>query len=207
MRKLILAAGLSAALLAAPAFAALSKTPADTPTGTYALDKTHASVTWKVSHLGLSNYTARFAELDATLNWNAEDPTASTVSVTVNPASVRTDYPKTDKTDFDAKLATGDDWFNANVFPAITFTSTAVNLTGDDTGTVTGDLTLLGVTKPVTLDVTFNGGMKSPFSGKNVLGFSGTTTITRSEWGFATYVPTIGDSVEILIEAEFIAAD
>ena len=207
MRNLIATALLGAAFVAAPAFANPIKDPAESPSGTYTLDPTHASVVWKVSHLGLSGYTARFDKIDATLEWNSEDPTASSVSVTIDPMSVSTGYPKTEESDFDKKLATGEDWFNAGEFATITFTSTAVEMTGEDTGTVTGDLTLLGVTKPITLDVTFNGGLMNRFAQKWAMGFSGTTTLSRSEWGFDTYVPTIGDEVTILIEAEFIKAD
>ena len=80
-------------------------------------------------------------------------------------------------------------------------------MTGAKTAKVTGDLTLLGVTKPVVLDVTLNNAMREqPFAKKPALGFSGTTTINRSEFGLSKYVPMIGDQVQILIEAEFLAS-
>lgn len=174
------------------------------PVGVYVLDKTHASLTWKVSHLGLADYTARFTDFDATLDFNPTDPTQSTLNVSVNPMSVRTDYPNAEEKDFDAKLANDESWFNAGEYGEITFDSTAIEMTGENTGTVTGDLTLLGVTKPMTLDVTFNGAYENkPFANVPALGFSATGTMTRSEWGFDTYVPTIGDEVELLIEVEF----
>lgn len=173
----------------------------DVPSGTYTLDKGHASLTWKVGHLGLSNYTARFTEFDSTIEFNAEDPSKSSVTATVNPGSVETDYPG--ETDFDAKLQ-GSDWFNVSEYPSITFTSTNVEVTGDNTGVITGNLTFLGVTKPVSLDVTFNGALNPhPFAQKPAIGFSAKGTIDRSEFGFDTYEPNIGGDVEILIEVEY----
>lgn len=179
-------------------------TIADLPAGVYELDKTHASLTWKVSHLGLSNYTARFTRFDASVKLDPKDVTRSTVMASIDPTSIETDYPYPEKTDFDKKLITGADWFNTEKFPKIGFRSTKITMNSDNTGTMTGDLTFLGVTKPVTLDVVLNGAMKSqPFSKKPALGFSANGTIKRSDWGFSTYVPNIGDEVELLLEVEF----
>ena len=177
---------------------------AQLPAGTYSLDKTHASVTWKVSHLGLSNYTARFKRLDATLDLNPQMPEESKLKVTIDPTSVETDYPNAAEKDFNTKLAKGEEWFNAGKFPEITFVATRITRTGENTGTIEGDLSLLGVTKPLTLAATFNGAyLKHPFGGYPAVGFSATATLKRSDWGFATYAPMIGDKVDILIEAEF----
>ncbi len=177
---------------------------AEMPAGNYSLDKTHASLTWKVSHMGLSNYTARFTDFDADLIFNPEDPTKSTLKVSVNPLSIKTDYPNAEKKDFDKELSTGTDWLNGNEYGQISFKSKSMTMNDDQTGTVTGDLTFLGVTKRVTLDVTFNGAFKQkPFAGIPALGFSATTSIKRSEWGLDTYVPAIGDNVDIIIETEF----
>ncbi len=181
---------------------------AEMPAGAYTLDKTHASLVWKVSHLGLSNYTARFTDFDATINLQPNNLTASSVKATIDPMSVRTDYPHPEKKDFDAKLATGEGWFNANAFPQITFTATDLQKTDDHSGIMTGELTFLGVTKPVSLDVTFNKAMlEHPFAGKPALGFSATGKLQRSDWGMDTYLPNIGDTVHIMIEAEFFKAE
>ena len=221
MRSLIIAVAALTALgacgqkpaeLAAPAAPALSPTlQTEAPAGAYKLDLTHASITWKVMHLGLANYTARFAKWDADLNFDPTDPSKNTVSVTIDPKSVRTDYPfaktkdpqgKTE--DFDKKVATDPTYFNAAKFPAITFKSTGVERTGEKTAKVTGDLTLLGVTKPVIIDATFNGGMKELFGQPiGAVGFSGVTTIKRSEFGFTAGAPYVADDVQVLIEAEF----
>ncbi len=174
------------------------------PAGVYNIDKTHASVVWKVDHLGLSDYTARFTSVDATLNFDPKTPENSTVRVLIDPNSLRTDYPYPEKENFDEKLSKGEAWFNSGKFPEIVFVSRSIEKTGDYDGVMTGDLTFLGVTKSVQLNVTFNGSfLKKPFSGAPVLGFSATGMIKRSEFGMGTYVPNIGDDVTIEIEAEF----
>lgn len=200
---------LSLAFFAAVALAspALAQVATDAPAGTYKLDLTHASVHWKVNHLGLSNYTGRFARMDATLTFDPAAPEKSKLVATVDPLSVRTDYPAPEKHDFDKTLSTDAKWFNAGVAKAITFTSTSIVMTGPKTADVTGDLSLLGVSKPITLKATFNGGMKEhPFAKKPALGFSATGRIKRSDFGMTYLVPNIGDEVEIIIETEFHAS-
>ncbi len=183
---------------------AADKTYDQMPAGIYNIDKTHASVVWKVNHLGLSDYVARFTSVDAVLDFNPKSPEKSSVTVRIDPKSLRTDYPYPDKEDFDGKLSTGEGWFNSEKFPEISFKSVSIERTGDCTGIMKGDLTFLGVTKSVDLNVTFNGSfLKKPFSGMPALGFSATGVIKRSEFGMATYVPNIGDEVAIEIEAEF----
>jgi polyisoprenoid-binding protein YceI len=177
---------------------------AEIPAGKYTLDPTHASLTWRVNHLGLSNYTARFARMDATLNFDPKDPTKSTLVATVDPTSVKTDFPYPDKKDFDKELATGKDWFNATKFPEIKFESTRVEKTGENKGKIHGNLTFLGVTKPLVLDATYNGGYaKKPYADGAGIGFSATATLKRSDWGMANGIPMIGDEVQLLIETEF----
>jgi polyisoprenoid-binding protein YceI len=179
----------------------------DVPAGTYKLDPTHASVTWRVVHLGLSNYTARFTKFDATLVIDPAKPEAAKLSAVVDPTSVRTDYPNPATINFDKEIATGDKWLNANVHKTITFTSTEVKPGPGNTAKVTGNLTLLGVTKPITLDVKLNGGLKEhPFSKKAALGFSATGTVKRSQFGMTAMIgPVVSDDVQLQIEAEMIA--
>ena len=174
------------------------------PAGIYQLDKTHASLTWKVSHLGLSRYTARFTKMDAKLTMDVKNPAKSQLQVTVFPMSVTTDFPLVSETDFDQTLATGKEWFNADRFPEIRFVSKSIELTGKDTGKVSGDLTLLGKTKPLVLNVTFNGAyQKKLLTNVPALGFSASATLNRSDWGLTTFVPIVSDRVDIQIEAEF----
>ncbi|MEL7130119.1 MAG: YceI family protein, partial [Pseudomonadota bacterium] len=124
--------------------------------GTYELEKTHAFLTWRVSHNGLSKYTARFTDFDATIVFDPENPVASSVSAKINPLSVETDHP-TKAESWNNELATDDRFLNGDAFPEITFESTNIEQTGEFTGTITGDLTLLGITKSVSLDATYNG--------------------------------------------------
>lgn len=200
-----LAAALFLAPLALPVAAQAAGTPvAELPAGAYKQDPTHTSVTFKVMHMGLSNYTARFAKAEIDLVFNTKEPALSTVTAVIDPLSIKTDYPFAEQKDFDKELSSDANWFNAGKFPTITFKSTKVEVTGENKGKVTGDLTMLGVTKPVVLDVTFNAGYaKHPMAGIPAVGFSATTTIKRSDWGFTTFVPAIGDDVQIFIETEF----
>ncbi len=178
--------------------------PAAPPAGTYRMDRAHSSLTWKVNHLGLSNYTARFTKFDATLDIDPASPQSAKVVVTVDPTSVRTDYPFTERRDFDKDLGGGENFFNAKEFTRITFSSTRVERTGKTTANVTGDLTLRGITKPLTIYVTLNGAKQHPMAQAPALGFSGVAKLKRSDFGMTFMLPLIGDEVTLLIEAEFI---
>ena len=188
-----------ALLFTAPAFAQAK--PLDVPAGVYVLDKTHASVTFQVMHMGLSKYTARFATFDATINLDPADPTKSTVSVTIDPKSVRTDFPFPEKENFDATIASK--FLGADANPTMTFKSTKLVATGPDTGKLTGDFTMNGVTKPVTLDVKLNAAMIHPMRKTPALGFSATGTLNRSDFGSTFLQGAIGDQVTFDIEVEF----
>ncbi len=207
MRAYIAPLFVSFALLTAPAaLAAPASKPVvvDAPSGKYALDLAHASIIWKVSHMGLSHYPARFVKFDAALDFDAAKPENSKISVTIDPTSIRTEFPDKAAKDFDAELSTGADWFNAGKFPQITFVSKSITRTGRTSADILGDLTFLGVTKPVTLQTTFNGSQKqNMFTGKPMLGFSATGKLKRSDFGMAKYLPMIGDEVSLQIEAEF----
>ncbi len=174
------------------------------PSGVYELDLTHASIVWKVSHLGLSNYVARFSDFESSIQYNPENIEASVVTASINPMSIETAYPNASDKDFDSILATDEAWFNAGAFSSIDFVSTNIEMTSESTAVMTGELTFLGVTKPVTLDVVFNGAMKrQPFSGKPTMGFSASTVIDRTMWGMTKYAPNIGADVSVMIEGEF----
>lgn len=197
-------------LLATPALAQEPPPDPNPPAGSYRLDLTHGRLTFKVSHLGFSSYTAFFRDFSADLAFDPADPAAMQVRAVVQAASVETLYP--DKTlDFNALIA-GADFLDAAKYPVMTFTSTGVAPTGAQTAKVTGDLTLHGVTKPVTLDVTYNGGWAAhPMDpGGARIGFSATGRLRRSEFGIAYGLPApgstlgVGDEVRIEIEAEFI---
>ena len=205
MTRIHLAVAFSAALAAGLPSPAAAQGPADAPAGTYRLDPAHASLTWRVKHLGLSNYTARFTRLTAELTYDPEDPTRSRLTATVDPRSIRTDDYRAPEKDFDKELREDANFFQAAKFPEIRFVSSRIERTGERTGRMTGDLTLLGVTKPVTLDVTFNAGYREhPMNKRPALGFSATGSLNRSEWGMTHLVPLVGDEVSLQIEAEFV---
>lgn len=203
LKHIVLCTAIALAPLAAHAeMAKLGELPA----GNYTLDPSHASLHWKVNHLGLSNYTARFTKMDATITLDPADITKSTLTATVDPASLETDFVPTAEHDFNKKLK-GEKWFEVAKFPEIRFVSTSIEKTSDTTGKIHGNLTFLGVTKPLTLDATFNGGMvKHPFTQDAALGVSATATLKRSDWGFNEGTPYVGDDVQLLIETEFFKA-
>jgi len=167
------------------------------PPGDYEAEKSHTALFFEISHFGLSAYIGSFNKLDAKLTFDNADPTKSTLEAIIDPASVDTRVTKLNEHLKDA------DFFDVAQFPEATFKSTKIETTGERTGKITGDLTLHGVTKPVTLDVTFNGGAPNPFSQQFTLGFSGTATIKRSDFGMSAFLPKIGDVVALRIEAEF----
>ena len=188
MKSTLVAAALSAALTAAPMTALAAS---------YTIDETHAHAAFRVSHLGFSHTLGQFKEITGTLEFDEADPTASSVSVTINTASVDSANQARDE---HLRKA---DFFNVEAFPTMTFTSTAVEVTGEKTGKLTGDLTLLGITKPVTLDVTFNQEGPHPFDpSKIVAGFSASGEINRTDFGMAYAAPAIGETVELMIEVE-----
>ena len=181
----------------------------EVPAGTYTLDRNHASLIFRVNHLGFSHYTARFTRFAATLELDPAHPAASRVTATIDPTSIETDNPDP-ALDFDHQLQ-NQDWLSTAQFPQMTFRSTALELTGPNTAHVAGELDLHGVTRPVTLDVTFNGGYAShPMDPSGArIGFSAHGSLRRSEFGMTVGIPApgstfgVGDEVEILIEAEF----
>ena len=191
---LALLAGALASCISPPSIA-----PDAAPPGAYALDPGHASVTWRVSHgAGLSLYTARFDRFDATLDFDPADPAAARVAATIDATSVSTGDP-----DFDAQIARV--VFDAVDHPEIRFVSTAVVVTGANSADVTGDLTLKGVTAPVTLQVVYNGGAFDILRNADVVGFSASGSIDRAAFGADAYVNLgVGAEVTLTIEAEFL---
>lgn len=215
--KYVLAAAAAAFTLGACTQAANAPAPApapeaaiaiEAPSGEYALDKTHASLSIRANHLGLSDYTLRFTDLDATLNFNAETPEQSTLTASAQVASVETDYPG--ERDFDAELQNSE-WLDGANHPTITFTTTSVERTGPNTGRMTGELTIKGQTRPATFDIAYNRSYaQHPFGAPlSLIGFSAVGTVRRSEFGLNALLPPAGtnmgvsDEVEVIIEAEF----
>jgi polyisoprenoid-binding protein YceI len=200
MLRPVLAAAAAFSLAFAPAAfgqaRGLSTNPAQAPAGTYKLDTRHASLAAKISHFGFSNYTFLMRGLDGEIVFDPAQPTASRVSVTIDPKSVDTGLP-----DFDKEIGEDPRFFGAQ---PIRFVSRSLEQTGANTGRMTGDLTLRGVTRPVTLDVTFNGAAPN-MRGTPTMGFSAVGAIKRSDFKVADHLPgaVLGDEVRIEIEAEF----
>ena len=196
--RLIAALAAAAVVLAATSVSAEPKpatlNPADAPAGTYVLDKTHASLTASLSHMGLSHYAMRFNGLDASFTYDPKTPEASRVEASVDANSMDVGNPK-------ISGAFARDFLAAEDHPQITFVSTAITYSGVH-GTMTGDLTLRGVTRPVTLVVTFNGAGPGLLGGHR-MGFSASGDIKRSDFGSKAWLSAVGDDVHIAIEAEF----
>jgi len=165
--------------------------------GDYVMDVTHGYVTFSYNHLGFSNPQLRFRTVDATLDLNAEDPAASTVNVKIAADSIDTGVDI-----FDEHMNSAD-WLDTATHPEITFVSTALEQSDSGTGTLTGDLTIKGVTKPVTLDVTLIGAGPHPLNQKETVGVEATGTVLRSDFDLGAYAPAVSDEVKILISGEF----
>ncbi len=216
MTGLLVAAGMAGAAHAADTKATAAKPAAEKPAayagptldyktiaaGTYELDKTHAGVTWRIDHLGFSNFIGRFEDLSGTATVNPADLSKSGVVFTIKADSVDTNV---DALDDHIEKA---DILDTDKYPNITFTSTKVEVTGKnakgkDTGKIYGMLSLKGVTKPVVMDVVFNGHGVSPFGGAERIGFDGSFTIKRSDFGVNALLPMVGDNVEVTFAVEF----
>jgi polyisoprenoid-binding protein YceI len=180
--------------------------PLEAPSGTYVLEKSHASMTWRIRHMGLSNYTARFKRFDATIQLDAKDMAKSSVRASVDVGSIETDFTPIDGSDFNAELKS-EPFFNIGKFPQATFVSSKVTPNGPRSMKVDGTLTLLGISKPLSLAVTLNGSMKShPFAKVPALGVSVTTQVPRLSFGLnpPPIQQGVGEIVDIAIEAEFL---
>ena len=181
----------AAALTAAPQAVAAAER--------FNIDQSHTNIVFLIDHLGYSKMIGQFQEFAGDFTFDPEDLSRNEVAVTIKTSSVDTDHEKRDE------HLRSPDFFNSAEFPDMTFVSTGVEKTGDNTGKLTGDLTLLGVTKPVTLDVTFNKMAPHPipfYKGVLVAGFSARGSIKRSDFGMTYGTPGDWDAVTLWIEAE-----
>lgn len=184
----------AAALFAATAVGAVS--PAFAAPVNYKIDPAHTAVAFIVNHVGFSNVIGRFNTVGGDVSFDKDAVEKSAVTVTIDTTSVDTNHAKRDE------HLRSPDFFNAKEFPKMTFKSTKIEKTGDKTGKLHGDLTLLGVTKPVVLDVTFNKDGVSPASKLETAGFSARGTVKRTDFGMKYGAPAIGDDIQLLIEIE-----
>jgi len=176
------------------------------PAGAYKLDPRHASVQFRIRHENqLAWFTARFDKRDATLTLNPADPSQSQLAASIDPSSVDTGLPDaTDAANFAHAIAQA---LGVASNASITFASTSIQRTGQFTADITGDMTMNGHTHPMVLHATFDGAVVDPLRGnKEVLGFSATGVINRSDWGASQWEIVASDQVQIVIEAELVHA-
>lgn len=175
---------------------------------TWTFDKQHTEIRFSWDHLGISRKSARFLDFDGTLEFTPTDPVGGNVEVRIRAASIATGVKALD----DSLRSV--DFFNVAQFPQIEFKSTGVRKTGEKTGELAGDLTIMGVTRPIVLQATWNFTGEHPMAsfnpvyiGKWVSGFSARAEVLRSEFGLKRAIPFASDEIEIVIEAEFLRQD
>jgi polyisoprenoid-binding protein YceI len=174
--------------------AGLSATPAKATT--YDIDIVHSHVAFFIGHLGFSKVIGVVNDFSGSFDFDQAHPEASKLDVALKVASIFTNSKQRDSD------IQGADWFNATEFPEITFAGTKFEKTGEKTGKITGNLMIAGITKPVTLDVVFNGEGQNPWDKSHEAGFSARTALNRSDFGLKTGLPMIGDQVELYVEIE-----
>ncbi|MEM9690022.1 MAG: YceI family protein [Pseudomonadota bacterium] len=180
-------------LLASTSFADLS----NLPSGIYKVDPRHGYLLFSYSHFGLSEPQVGFNAFEAAIDLDADDPTQSGVEVTVDVASVdsRVDV-------FDDHLR-GEDWFDAEAHPEITFSATSITVS-EGGYAISGDVTIKGITKPVTLSASIASLENHPIQRVPAIGVSATGTVNRSDFDLGAYAPAVSDEISLTIEAEFL---
>jgi polyisoprenoid-binding protein YceI len=176
---------------------ALAAASASVAAETYQLEKSHVDLLFSINHAGFTEKHGSFRDLDAILQYDAEHPEKSQVTVTVKTDSLDTGHAQRDS---DVK---SDKFLDVAKYPEMRFVSTKVIPGPKDTLLIQGNLTLHGVTKPLTLHAKLNKSAPNPFDKRPTLGFSATGSLKRSDYGISTYVPIIGDAIAITIDAEF----
>ncbi len=191
MKKTLLAAAL--VLSATGALAAPEK---------YTLDPSHSQVVFSYNHLGFSTTYGMFSGFEGEIMFDQEDPANSSVNVSMPVMSMFTGWEQREAHFF------SEDFFGAAEGDLVTFTSTGIEVTGDNTAKITGDLSVNGMTKSVVLDAKMNQSMGHPMKeGKPWAGFDATTTIKRSDFGVGKFAPHVSDEVEVMISIEAGLAD
>lgn len=175
-------------------------TPAAADAERYVVDKAHSSILFFVNHLGFSRMIGEFHDFDVTMMFDEDNMENSEVEVVIRTASVDTDVDELDNKLIEPAH------MNAEKFPEARFISTEVRPVDENRMEVLGDLTLFGETRPMILDVTLNGTGVNPFSGKPTAGFRVESSLLRSNYGFNSWIPGVGDEVEFLIEMELMRA-
>lgn len=166
--------------------------------GQYTLDPDHATLLWKINHLGFSTFIGRFNDFDASLDFNPENIGGSSLEVVINTASLDINN------DEFAEELRGGNWFDTENFPQAVYRTTSLISEEGNSFVFGGELTLLGVTAPVNLNVNFHGGGRNFLTRANTLGFSADTTFQRSVFGLDRFTSFgVGDDIELEIHVEF----
>ncbi|MDJ0918228.1 MAG: YceI family protein [Woeseiaceae bacterium] len=167
------------------------------PDGTYEVDPQHGYILFSYSHFGLSNPSVGFNKFDATLELDSANPEKSAITVAIDANSIDSRVPV-----FDDHLR-DEQFFNTKQFPGITFEATSIEAKGDSKYAITGDLTMKGITKPITLDASIVAKMH-PFKRVPAVGVSATGKLLRSDWDLGAYAPSVSDEVTLTIEVEIL---
>jgi polyisoprenoid-binding protein YceI len=167
----------------------------------YVLDASHSQIVFSYNHLGYSTTYGMFSGFEGEVSFDAENPAASSVNVSMPLSSMITGW----EARFTHFMAP--DFFNAKGDEIVTFSSTAIEVTGENTALITGDLTLNGVTKPVVLDAKLNQTGTHPMANKEWAGFDATATVVRSEFNLGQFAPYVSDEVELKISIEAMKAE
>jgi polyisoprenoid-binding protein YceI len=194
-RTLIVGSVLSAAAFIGGAGALHNEVSAPSAAGTWAVDPVHSSMVFRIKHMNTAYFYGQFNELDGTVNLNDEKPEASTMELSLKIDSVETHNPKRNR---DIKSP---DFFDVAKFPTATFRSTSWKKSSDNSYDVAGDLTIRGVTKPISIKLEKTGAGKGAM-GNDIVGFETTFTLNRNDFGM-TYMPDgLGNEVKIMIGLE-----
>lgn len=169
--------------------------------GTYELDETHAYLSFSYSHMGLSNPQLHFGDFAAELTLDGNNMEKSTVSIDIDAASIDSGVPALDEE------LRGANFFDVARFPTMTFQSNAYRETSENTGQLSGELTVMDITRPVTLDVTINSAAMNRMVRKEMIGFSAVGTLRRSDFGLTAYDQFVSDELKLNIQVEFVRAN
>lgn len=165
--------------------------------GSYKIDPQHTSVLFKINHMGMSTFVGRFDQVDASLEFDPHNIAGAKLSAVINIASIDVNNKELEES------LRGASWFDAAKFPQAFFTTTSVQLIDEKHARFNGPLTLHGVTRPISIDVVFNGGGNNLLTGHYTLGFSAASTFKRSVFGIDYLIPAVADDVDIEVFAEF----
>lgn len=165
--------------------------------GEYKLDKDHAALLFKINHMGFSSYIGRFNEFDVSLDFDPSNIETSRIEAVINMRSIDVNNPAF------AETLLGSAWLDTQNFPQAVFRSLSVEKIDSELLRVSGQLTFLGITKAVTMDVTLNGAGNNPLTRSYTLGFAANLRFKRSDFGLKKFIPVVGDQIDIEIHSEF----